>query len=233
MKPRFVVVTLVILALAVPATTWAQGSDVVVPVYQESHHRVRFDNGIIRVYEVKIKKGESVLFHQHSADNFAVRITTSTIADQRLGGQSTVRLGKAGNVSFASTATGPYTHRLGAVDDVFHVVDVEIDSTSRLGPNVETPKRPEKNFAVVLENSRGRAYRMILKAGETTPIFTRPANTAIVALSGGRITEVTEGKPPRFWDSEPGNFRWISAPDRLTIKNEGVIDLDVVEIEIF
>jgi hypothetical protein len=115
----------------------------------------------------------------------------------------------------------------------YRVVDIEINSNSRLGSNVETPKRPEKNFAVVLENSRGRAYRMILKAGEMTEAFTRPANTAIVALSGGRVREVTEGKLPRFWDSEPGNFRRVDVPERLTIRNDGVIDLELFEIEVF
>jgi hypothetical protein len=233
MKLRFVIVTLVILALAVPVSMLAQGSDTVVPVHKESHHRVRFDNGIVRVYEVKLKKGESTLFHEHAADNFAVRVSTNTIVDQRLGEQSNVFSGKTGKVTLASTEKGPYTHRVGSVDDYFHVVDVEINSKSRLGPNVETPKRSDKRFTIVSETSRGRAYRMILKASESTEVFARPANTAIVALSGGRVTEVTEGKPPRYWDSEPGNFRWVNAPDKLTIKNDGVIDLDVIEIEIF
>jgi len=73
---------------------------------------------------------------------------------------------------------------------------------------------------------------MILKPSETTELFTRPANTLIVALSGGRVTEVMEGKP-RFWDSEPGDFQWVNAPEKLTIKNDGAMDLDVVEFEIF
>lgn len=234
MKPSLVIGMLLTFALALPGQMLAQGSDVIVPVYNESHHRVRFDNGIVRVYEVNLKKGESTLFHEHAADNFAVRISTTSIVEQRLGEQSNMRPSKAGTVALASTAKGPYTHRLGCIDDAsYRVVDVEINSKSRLGPDVETPKRPEKTFAVVSETSRGRVYRMILKAGETTEVFTRPANTAIVALSGGRITEVTEGKPPRYWDSEPGNFRWAGTSDRLTIKNEGVIDLDVIEIEIF
>jgi hypothetical protein len=233
MKPRFVLVTLVILALAVPASMLAQGSDTVVPVYKESHHRVRFDNGIVRVYEVKLRNGESTLFHEHAADNFAVRISTNTIVDQRLGEQSNVFSGKTGKVTLASTEKGPYTHRVGSIDDYFHVVDVEINRKSRLGPNVETPKRSEKHFTIVSETSRGRTYRMVLKASESTESFARPANTAIVALSGGRITEVTEGKPPRFWDSEPGSFRWVDAPEKLTIKNDGVMDLELIEIEIF
>jgi hypothetical protein len=225
MKPRFVVAVLVVIALAVPTSMLAQGSDTVVPVYKESHHRVRFDNGIVRVYEVKLKGGESTLFHEHAADNIAVRVSTNTIVDQRLGEQSNVFSAKTGKVTLASTEKGPYTHRVGSIDDYFHVVDIEINRKSRLGPNIETPKRSEKHFTIVSETSRGRAYRMILKASESTETFARPANTAIVALSGGRITEVMEGKPPRFWDSEPGNFRWVDVPEKLTIKNDGVIDL--------
>jgi hypothetical protein len=234
MKWQRIALMLTILSLLVVPLAFAQSDDVVVPVYKESNHRIRFDNGTVRMYDVRLKKGESTAFHEHSADNFAVHISTTAVAAQTFGGQSTVHPVKAGEVSFASTAKGPYTHRIGCTNGVdFRVVDLEINSKSRLGPGVETPKRPDKNFAVLLETSRGRVYRMILKAGETTEAFTRPANTAIFAISGGRTREVTEGKPPRFWDSEPGNFRWVDVPDRLTIRNESVADLELVEIEIF
>jgi hypothetical protein len=38
-----------------------------------------------------------------------------------------------------------------------------------------------------MENSRGRAYDIVLKPGESTAVFTRPANTGIFAISGGRV----------------------------------------------
>jgi hypothetical protein len=231
-KQGLAIVTFLILALAVPASMVAQGSDVVVPVYKEPHHRVRFDNGVVRVYDVMVNKGESSLFHEHAADNFGVWINTTTMVDQRLGEQSGVYSNKTGKITYGSTEKGPYTHLIGSIDGVFRSVTVEINSKSRLGPNAETPKRSDKHFTIVLENSRGRVYRMILKPSETTELFTRPANTLIVALSGGRVTEVMEGKP-RFWDSEPGDFQWVNAPEKLTIKNDGAMDLDVVEFEIF
>jgi hypothetical protein len=83
-----------------------------------------------------------------------------------------------------------------------------------------------------MENSRGRAYDIVLKSGESTAVFARPANTGIFAISGGRVSETADGKAPRLWDSEPGDFRWNDVSERLTITNASASDEEFVEIEI-
>jgi hypothetical protein len=113
------------------------------------------------------------------------------------------------------------------------VVDLEVLNNAKLGSDIATAKRAESSFKVVLENSRGRAYGMVLKAGESTGFFSRPANTGIFAVSGGRISETAEGKSARLWDSEPGDFRWSDASEKLTITNGSTSDVEFVEIEIF
>ena len=42
-----------------------------VPVEQEPHHRVIFENQYVRVLDVVVKPGETTLFHKHSIDNLA------------------------------------------------------------------------------------------------------------------------------------------------------------------
>jgi hypothetical protein len=115
----------------------------------------------------------------------------------------------------------------------FHVVDLEVLNNAKLGSDLATAKRPESVSKVVLENERGRAYDMVLKPGASTGVFTRAANTGIFAVSGGSVTETPEGKAARLWDSEPGDFHWSDAPERLTITNGSASDVEFVEIEIF
>jgi hypothetical protein len=147
-------------------------------------------------------------------------------------GRKGTREVKAGDVGFSSTATGPYTHRVTPQGDLpLHVVDIEILNNAKLGLD-SAAKRPE-SFKMVLENPRGRAYDLHLKPGESTPAFTRGPNTGIFAVSGGRVSETPDGKAPRLWDSEPGDFRWNDLPERLTITNNSAKDEELVEIELF
>lgn len=211
----------------------ADSKNPVVPVSVEPNHHVRFDNGRVRVYEVQLPKGKWTGFHEHTADNFFVFINTTSSVFEFADGRRAVRQVKAGEVGFASTAQGPYTHRVGADGDVpFHVVDIEVLNNARLGSSLATAKHPESVFRIVMENERGRAYDMVLKPGESTGVFTRAANTGIFAVSGGRVSETPVGKAARLWDSEPGDFRWSDATERLTITNGSPSDIEFVEIEI-
>jgi hypothetical protein len=58
-----------------------------VPVEQEPHHRWIFENQYVRVLDVVLAPGESTLFHAHSHDSVAVRLTDSTVQDQPIDGE--------------------------------------------------------------------------------------------------------------------------------------------------
>jgi hypothetical protein len=216
---------------ALPASP--ESNDPALPVSKEPSHHIRFDNGRIRVYDVRVPTGKWTEFHEHSWDNFFVFIIPTTQAYEFSDGRKGTREVKPGDVGFSSTATGPYTHRVTPQGNPpLHVVDIEILNNAKLGSDAAAPKHPE-SFKLVLENPRGRAYDLHLKPGESTPLFTRSANTAIFAVSGGRISETADGKAPRLWDSEPGDFRWNDAPEKLTLMNNSTKDEEFVEIELF
>jgi hypothetical protein len=201
-------------------------------VGREPSHHVRFDNAKVRVYDVQVPKGKWTQFHEHKWDNFFVFIAPTTQEFEFLDGRKGTREVKPGDVGFSSTSAGAYTHRVRAIGALpLHVVDIEILNNEKLGSGVPGPKRPDP-LKMVLENARGRAYDIVLKPGESA-VFMRPGNTGIFAVSGGRVSETGEGKAVRLWDSEPGDFRWNEAAERLTIKNEADRQEEFVEIEIF
>ena len=140
---------------------------------------------------------------------------------------------KAGQIGFASTAKGPYTHRIEATGDVpYRVVVIELLSETNAVAAADVSGRPEPTFSTVLENSRGHAYRVVLKPGESSGVFTRPANTGIIAITGGRTSELADGKAPTLWDSEPGNLRWTTTSEKLMLRNESDSTVEFIEIEI-
>jgi hypothetical protein len=220
------------LLLTVPAA--AQSQDNAVPVSVEANHKIRFDNGKVRIYEVQLFKGKSTAIHEHTVDNFAVILNTTTRANEPKGGERAVAPVTAGQVGFGSTAKGPYSHRVQATGDVpYRNVTMELLLARNLGSSIGASKRPDPFVVALQDSARGRAYRLTLKPGATTPSFERPANTLIVAISGGRTSELVEGMEPRLWDSESGSFRWVDESKRLAIRNDGSTDIEFIEIEVF
>lgn len=98
-----------------------------VPVEEEPHHHVMFENQYVRVLDVVVKPGEMTLFHRHSLDNVAVQLSDATIRRQFPGGDWSTSPAKDGSVGFTAGTRIPYVHRIANVGNtVFHVMDIEI-----------------------------------------------------------------------------------------------------------
>lgn len=219
--------------LLAPAPSSAQAAADVVPVSAEPQHKIRFDNGRVRFYEVLLPPGSGTLMHEHRADSFSVVIRDAQMSIEPRGKFAMSFPAPAGVVSFAPATNGPYAHRIVASGSTaVHVVAMELLLAKPGGPPNDG-RRDGARFSTVLENARGRAYRYTLAPGESTGTFGRAASSAIVAVSEGRISELREGQDSRLWDFEPGDCRWIETGEKLSVKNEGAKPVELVEIEVF
>lgn len=221
------------LALLAGSPGRAQPPDTVVAITAEPDHKVRFDNGRVRVIEADFPSGKASLFHTHNYDAFFVFFNTATVGHQLLGDEPVIAKLAAGAVHFTSTAKGPYTHSVSAAgEETVHVSALEL-MQAPAPKTVDAPQDRFPPFEVVIDNPRGRLFRLKLGPGEATEPFVRPAATAILAVSSGRIIETASGRPDRLWDFEPGFFRWIEASEELVVRNEGSAPIELVEIEVF
>lgn len=229
-----VVATLFLLpGCTTPAGGRSEAAQHVVAIDAEPNHKIRFDNGKVRMYEVMLAKGQETLVHEHQADSFSVIFGDAEITNEPRGGKPRTAKVPSGLVIFSSTAKGPYSHRIVASGDSgFHVIAMELLSpASAAAPNPGAREHPP--FKVVRESPRGRAFRIVLAPGASTPAFTRPAGSVVFAVSAGRVREQADGRPARLWDFEPGHFRWYDASETISLKNEGPTPIDLVEIDIF
>jgi mannose-6-phosphate isomerase-like protein (cupin superfamily) len=216
-----------------PAGGRSEAVQRVVPIEAEPSHKIRFDNGKVRMYEVILANGQGTLMHEHQADSFSVIFGNTEVINEPRGGKSQTFKVPSGFVAFASTAKGPYSHRVVASSDSgFHVVAMELLSPAPAG-SPAAAGRAAPPFKMVRENARGRAYRITLAPGASTPAFTRPAASVMFAISSGRVREEADGRPARLWDFEPGQFRWYDASETVSLKNEGSSPIDLVEIDVF
>jgi hypothetical protein len=98
-----------------------------VPVEQEPHHRVIFENQYVRVLDVVVKPGETTLFHKHSIDNIPIILTDANNRTQFAGKDWVPTPAKAKSVGFIPGAEKPYVHRINNEGKTeFHVIDVEV-----------------------------------------------------------------------------------------------------------
>lgn len=98
-----------------------------VPVEQEPHHRVIFENQYVRVLDVVLKAGDTTLFHRHSIDNVPIILTGADNKTQFAGKDWTPTPTKAKSVGFIAGAAKPYVHRISNQGSTtYHVIDVEI-----------------------------------------------------------------------------------------------------------
>ena len=110
-----------------PQSALPAGSEPV-PVEQEPHHKVVYQNQYVRMLDVQVNPGESTLYHSHSHDNVAVRLTDAQLQNQNFGTdwEAPSHMAK-GAVSFAEGTAKPYTHRIkNTGTTLFHVIDIEL-----------------------------------------------------------------------------------------------------------
>jgi quercetin dioxygenase-like cupin family protein len=203
----------------------------VVPITSEPDHKVRFENGKVRIIEAHVPEGKKTLFHEHRYDGFFVFFKADGFVNEPYKGTPISPNLPAGAVQFIP-ANKPYIHRVGASGDQ----EVYVSVVELLSPARSTKKEADERFppfVILMENSRGRMYRLRLNPGESSDKFTRPAGTAMFAITSGKITEKPHGKPTMTWDLAPGKFRWTDSGEELTLKNEGQTPVELVEIEVF
>jgi hypothetical protein len=77
------------LATLCPSFGLAQTPEQAVPITAEPEHKIRFDNGKVRMYEVRLAQGQATLMHEHLADSFSVMFRDTAVTVQLLGGAAT------------------------------------------------------------------------------------------------------------------------------------------------
>ena len=114
--------------VAAPEHAAVRGETEPVPVEQEPHHQWIFENQYVRVLDVVLAPGESTLFHTHSHDSIAVRLTDAAVQEQPFNKEwrPASRL-LPGDSRYMKGTPEPYTHRVKNVGSTpFHVIDIEL-----------------------------------------------------------------------------------------------------------
>jgi len=127
-----------------------------VPVRDEPFHHNVLENKYIRLLDVRIKPGDTSLFHIHSTPSLFLHFTSTLVCVQIKGNAWTKNKNNEGNASYRSFVNDTLVHRVSNCDTVpFHVTDIEILSSYK--PATVLKPLP---FTVLFDNEKAIAYRL-------------------------------------------------------------------------
>jgi hypothetical protein len=210
---------------------FAQSQPAAVPVEQEPHHRIVFQNQYVRIYDALIPPGDQTLFHTHYFDSVSITVSGGTGRDETLGRPIRELKPPTGNVSFSKATNAPYTHRLENVGTTplrFVVPEVLSSSSS---PGVPAVLNNVPGHKLAFENERVTVYRVSIDPDQSTDIRSRTLPWLRVSITQTTISVQVPGKSPETIETKPGDYRWHESPTTDSIKNIGSTKYEAIEIE--
>jgi quercetin dioxygenase-like cupin family protein len=223
------------LGLLLFSTACALAADNAVPLSQEPHHHLIFQNDYTRVWDVNVAANESTLMHRHDQDYVAVIMTPSHVQNAVEGRPVTTGRAGVGEVRFT---TAPMTHRLTDMSNTrpFRNFIIEI-LKKKAGKAGE--EKGERGLEVghgglsdtVIDNDEVRVQDVQIAAGGMLHKHTHKFPFLVVALSDLELHNKPHGKPAKMVSQKAGEVKWIGAGTTHEVMNMGEQEARFIEVE--
>jgi hypothetical protein len=230
--------SLFVLACALAQPAFAQLQDTPVPMDKAPFHIPVFSNDYLILLNVNIPPGRNTGYHIHYADSVSVNLTPASQTNQTYGSSQvsapgTGGEGEPGRATFTNvTKDGPRTHKATNVGPTpFHNISFILKDHGPAGTTV-SDRSGVAGYTRIMDNARIRAWRVVLKPGETTGQITQTAAGLRVYVRGGVLAEMVPGSADRGMAPYEGDFIWQDAGQTRAVKNTGTTLIEFVEFEL-
>jgi hypothetical protein len=226
------------LACVLTGPAFAQLEDKPVPMDKAPFHVPTFSNDYIILLNVNIPPGRNTGYHTHYADSVSVNLSPASQTNQNYGSSEvsapgTGGEGEPGRTTFTNvTKNGPRTHKATNVGPTpFHNISFILKDR---GAAVATAsdRTGVAGYTQIMDNPRIRAWRVVLKPGETTGQITQTAPGLRVYVRSGVLAEIVPGAADRGMAPYEGDFIWQDAGQTRAVKNTGTTLIEFVEFEL-
>lgn len=223
------------LCLAAHSSAFAEQSpgEIFNSVEQASFHQLVFaDEDIAVLNNLYPPKGDSG-FHTHYRDLFAVIVQPSRSSGQGLGKPLTAApMYPAGAVIYSAVGAEPRTHRVVNGDEgTFQIIVIEL-RRSNPTEHVISTRKAAPQYVQILDNSRMRAWRLVLAPGQSAPSITQGGKGVRVVVRGGLLTTISPDLQDQSLVLRPGDFAVQSAGATRALRNSGSETIELVEVEL-
>lgn len=212
-------------AIALLAWTGTASAEDPVPIEQEPRHELRFENGHVRFFDVRLPPGYVSRMHLHHHDGVFVNIAPSETEAQDWDSAPVRRTGRIpGESYFIGYAARPKAHRVSNVGtSVYHVTDTEILKGCGGAPIPDLAAAGP----VLVDNARVRVTRIDLEPGAATQLH-GPCGM-LVAVTPGLALLATPGGAQQL-ELQAAGFAWRDHAAPMTLTNVGGTRLHFVDI---
>jgi hypothetical protein len=205
----------------------AGAADEPIPIEQEPRHRLKFENGHVRFFDVELEPGYESRYHWHRSDGVFVNISSAPTIAQDLGKEPVRRGERAiGETYFIDYGAKPKAHRVSNPGSTsYRVIDTEILG----GCGTADPVAEGPNQTLLIDNARVFVTRIILHPGESTELYA-PCGM-LVSVSGGSVALESPAGSERF-DMQPAGFKWRQQAQATKLVNTGKLVFHGVDIRL-
>lgn len=212
---------LAILLLAAILSSSAQ-----IQVSKEPRHHNVFENGWVRVLDVRIPPGDTSLMHKHSTPSVFMVLTNTKTGSQVITEPAKIHLTE-GNIWFEGFYDKPRIHRVWNSDtSEFHVIDLELLNKD---PKPIDPPLDMKTLTLLFDEKPVRGYRFTLAAQSSFTLPHRKAPMLAVLLTDAMGNLAVNNKP----FAKKGDYLFIPAGNSSTsFINKGSADQHFVFFEL-
>jgi len=186
----------------------------VVPVKDEPRHHNVFENSFVRLLDVRIKPGDTSLFHKHATPSvFIVLHPVKTGSEVKMEEQKATALASQDpSITFEGFYKSPRIHRVWNADTAqFHVMDIEI--LSKGGHSVSAPIQQD-GFKLLFDEQPVRAYRLTLQEGSNIQVQRRNPLLIVGLTDAAKPLSVNN----KSFGKE-GDFLYVPAGEAVQIAN--------------
>jgi quercetin dioxygenase-like cupin family protein len=191
-----------------------------VEVRDEPRHRRRFEDDLVRVYDVLIPPGDTTLYHRHTEDTFYVAVHEATVRNRRWEAEE-ARPGRveAGSAMCMPHRSKPLIHQVQNVGEAeMRLIGAEI----RRSPATTSAEPLEAlGHTLTLDGERLRVYELALEPGASTGDIEYGFSSLTVYLTIATVAVRHGDGSERTLVHAPGDVVWRPAPTALSLTNVG------------
>lgn len=221
--------SIVLLLLLNTARVFAQAP---VPMHEEPRHRLVLTHQQVRMMDVKIRPGDTTLFHVHDVPALCIAVSVAPVDIQLLnekwgGAHPAADPGRTpGDVNVdTSYVRQPITHRVTNVgSQLFNLIAI---ATSTASPGDSGP--PEMPGRLELHNRWFTQSRVRLSVSASQHWYSAPAPTIVVQPVPGAATVLLESGEKHVLET-PGSWALLPAGARYQLTSPSSATLVVVQV---
>lgn len=203
-----------------------------IPANQDRYHHVIFQNDVVRLMRVLIPPGESTGWYGHAHDYVVTVLRGGKTQIETEGVAGAIEADMlTDSVDYGAYQEKPTVQRItnaGASLNDQVAFEILRQAPGNFG---KADRSAAKDFAMVLDNERVRAWRLKLDPGLSTPVFTQNGPGLRVVLAGDRLIETKPGEIGREMELRAGDANF-TLPATQTLTNAGDVPLDLIDFEL-